>query len=83
VERYLAQSVAWKFPAGPNRYGVTVLERTVLEYGGVVLRYGQLYGPGTFFENTLPSEPRVSVQRAAERTAELLEHPSGVVVITD
>ncbi|GAA2056388.1 SDR family oxidoreductase [Leifsonia soli] len=83
VDQFLAQSVAWKFPAGANRYGVTVLERTVLEFGGVVLRYGQLYGPGTFYESDLPARPRVSVQRAAERTAELLEHASGVVVITD
>ncbi len=83
VDRFLAQSVAWEFPAGSNRYGVTVLERTVLEFGGVVLRYGRLYGPGTFYENALPHEPRVSVQRAAERTAELLEHPTGAILITD
>jgi regulator of sirC expression with transglutaminase-like and TPR domain len=30
-----------------------------------------------------PAEPRVEIDRAAERTVELLDAPSGVIVITD
>ena len=49
----------------------------------MVLRYGQFYGPGTYNEQPPPGEPRVQIDRAAERTVEALEEPTGVVVITD
>ena len=55
----------------------------MLAEGGVVLGYGRFYGPGTYNERQLPAEPRVEVDRAAQRTVELLDAPSGVVVITD
>jgi nucleoside-diphosphate-sugar epimerase len=42
---FLAQSVAW-LPATPGS-PVARMEGMVLEVGGVVLRYGQWYGPGT------------------------------------
>jgi len=48
-----------------------------------VLRYGQFYGPGTYNEQQLPKEPRVQIDRAAERTVEALGDPTGVVVIVD
>ena len=51
--------------------------------GGVVIRYGQFYGPGTYHEQGRPAEPRVNIDRAADRTVEALGEPSGVVVITD
>jgi hypothetical protein len=51
--------------------------------GGVVLRYGQFYGPGTYNEQQPPKEPRVHIDRAAERTVEALGEPTGVVVIID
>ena len=81
--KILAQSVAWKLPDGPDARAVAELERSVLAEGGVVLSYGQFYGPGTYNEQRIPPEPRVQIDRAAERTVELLGARSGVVVITD
>jgi uncharacterized protein YbjT (DUF2867 family) len=81
--KILAQTVAWQLPDGPDALAVAELERSVLAEGGVVLSYGQFYGPGTYNEEQIPAEPRVQIDRAAERTVELLGQPSGVVVITD
>jgi len=81
--KILAQSVAWQLPDGPDAHAVVELERSVLAEGGVVLRYGQFYGPGTYNEQKLPNEPRVQIDRAAERTVETLSAPTGVVVIID
>ncbi|MEV5206593.1 NAD-dependent epimerase/dehydratase family protein [Micromonospora sp. NPDC053740] len=81
--KILAQSVAWQLPDGPDARAVTELERAVLAEGGVVLSYGQFYGPGTYNEQRIPDEPRVQIDRAAERTVQLLDSASGVVVITD
>ncbi|MRH28402.1 NAD-dependent epimerase/dehydratase family protein [Microbacterium sp. SYP-A9085] len=81
--RLLAQSVAWPMPDGPGQAAVAELERSVLAYGGVVLRYGQFYGPGTFHPTTPPGKPQVHIQRAAEETAAALHEPSGILVITD
>ena len=49
----------------------------------LVLRYGQFYGPGAYNEQQPPEEPRVHIDRAAERTVEALGEPTGVVVIID
>ncbi len=38
------------------------LEDKVLLSGGVVLRYGRLYGPGTYFPEEPPSPPRIHVE---------------------
>jgi nucleoside-diphosphate-sugar epimerase len=81
--KILAQTVAWQLPDGPDARAVEDLQRTVLAEGGVVLSYGQFYGPGTYNEQALPHEPRVQIDHAAKRTVELLDSPSGVVVITD
>src|SRR6476469_1233168 len=81
--KILAQSVAWQLPDGPDARAVAELERSVLAEGGVVLRYGQFYGPGTYNEQPPPRGPRVHIDRAAERTAEVLGEPTGVVVIID
>jgi hypothetical protein len=81
--KILAQSVAWQLPAGPDAQAVAELERSILAEGGVVVRYGQFYGPGTYNEQRLPEEPRVHIDRAAERTVEALGAPTGVVVIVD
>ena len=59
--KILAQSVAWQLPDGPDARAVVELERSVLAEGGVVLRYGQLYGPGTYNEQqplTSSNHPR-------------------------
>src|SRR5690348_11186284 len=80
--RFLAQSIAWHL-SGERGAAVQDFERMVLEAGGVVLRYGRFYGPGTFYESELPESPRVSVDEAAKTTADLLEAESGVVTIAD
>jgi len=80
--KILAQTVAWQLPDGPDARAVASLEKTVLAEGGVVLSYGQFYGPGTYNAEA-PADPKVQIDRAAERTVELLDAPSGVVVITD
>jgi nucleoside-diphosphate-sugar epimerase len=81
--KILAQSLAWQLPDGPDARAVAELERSVLAASGVVLRYGQFYGPGTYYEEQPPKEPRVHVDRAAERTVEALGEQTGVVVIID
>jgi nucleoside-diphosphate-sugar epimerase len=81
--KILAQSVAWQLPDGPDAQAVAELERSVLAEGGVVLRYGQFYGRGTYNEQQPPEGPRVHIDRAAERTVEALSEPTGVVVIVD
>lgn len=78
----LAQSVAWPLE-GTGGEAVASHEAAVLDYGGVVARYGQLYGPGTYFPDSLPDHPRIQIDTAAQRTVELLEAPSGVVELVD
>jgi hypothetical protein len=80
--RFLAESIAWRLP-GEHGEVVADMERRVLDAGGVVLRYGRLYGPDTFYESELPDQPRVHVDAAARRTAALLDAESGVVTIVD
>ncbi len=80
--RFLAQSIAWTPPAGAE--AVAEHERMVLDANGVVLRYGTFYGPGTYSgSDGIPPPPRIHVDTAAERTATLLDAPSGVVVLTE
>jgi nucleoside-diphosphate-sugar epimerase len=82
AERILAQSIAWELP---GERGVTTREheRAVLDAGGVVIRYGQLYGPGTYFETEKPAPPRIGIDEAARRTVQLLDSPPGVVEVVD
>lgn len=80
--RFLAESVAWELPGDAGR-AVAELERAVLHVGGIVLRYGQLYGPGTYYELEPPPPPRVQVDEAARRTAAALHARSGVIEIVD
>jgi nucleoside-diphosphate-sugar epimerase len=79
--RFIAQSVAW-LPSGGEQ-AVSDHERQVLDYGGVVLEYGQLYGRGTYYEDEIPDPPRIHVNVAARRTVELLNEPSGIVVVAE
>jgi nucleoside-diphosphate-sugar epimerase len=80
--RFLAQSVAWRL-LGDAGAAVEELERSVLDAGGVVLRCGQFYGPGTYYEQASPPPPRVHVDEAARRTVEALAAPSGVLAIVE
>lgn len=82
ASRFLAQSIAWLPPGGEA--AVQEHEQLVLGIGGVVLRYGVLYGPGTFGgEGRIPDPPRIHVDEAARRTVELLDAPTGVIVVTE
>jgi len=81
--RLVAQSIAWPLPPGPGADAVAELERTTLGFGGVALRYGQLYGPGTFYPDQVPDEPRIHVDEAARRTVAALDESSGVITIAE
>lgn len=82
ADRFLAQSIAWT-PPPPGGEAVAAHERQVLGAGGVVLRYGTFYGPGSYYEADPPSSPRIHVHEAAVRTVAALDLPSGVYAVTD
>jgi nucleoside-diphosphate-sugar epimerase len=82
VPRFVAQSVAGEI-SGDGGAAVEEHEHAVLAAGGVVIRYGWFYGPGTFYEAELPPTPRVHIDEAARRTPPLLTAPSGIVVVAD
>jgi nucleoside-diphosphate-sugar epimerase len=80
--RFLAQSIAWTPPSGGE--AVAEHERLVLAAGGVVIRYGTFYGPGTYSgSDRVPPPPRIHVDEAARQTVQLLEAASGVVVVAE
>ena len=81
--RVIAQSISWELPGENGRAAYAEHERAVLEAGGVVIRYGQLYGPGTYYENEPPEPPRVHVDEAARQTLLALEVPLGVTLVAD
>jgi nucleoside-diphosphate-sugar epimerase len=81
ASHFLAQSIAWR-PAGRGAV-LDQHEHMVLSAGGVVIRYGQLYGPGTYYEDRIPPHPRIHVDVAANRTVPLIGAPSGVVVVVE
>lgn len=80
--RFVAQSIAWQL-AGDAGAAVGELERLVLAADGVVLRYGRLYGPGTYYEDEKPEPPRIHVEEAARRTVPAIHAASGIVEVTD
>lgn len=81
VRRFVAQSIAWR-PEGRGE-AVDAHEHQVLAIGGVIVRYGRLYGPGTFYEHELPPPPHVQVDEAARATPALIDAPSGIVTVID
>jgi uncharacterized protein YbjT (DUF2867 family) len=81
ARHFVAQSIAWRPPG--REQAVEQLEAQVLAIGGVVVRYGQLYGDGTFYERELPPAPRVHVDTAARAVPPLLEAPSGIFTVVD
>jgi len=78
----VAQSIAWR-PGGARDEVVDHHERLVLEIGGVVARYGRLYGPGTYYEEMLPPLPRIQIDEAVRATPPLLEASAGIVSIVE
>jgi nucleoside-diphosphate-sugar epimerase len=81
--KIVAQSVAWTMRPGPEADAVASLEEAVLAANGVVLRYGQFYGPGTYYEGEPPAAPRVHIDIAAARTLEALDAPPGILTVVD
>jgi len=81
--RVIAQSISWEQPSQARRAVTAQHECAVLEAGGVVIRYGQLYGPGTFYEAAPPDPPRIHVDDAARLTMSSLEMPPGVTMVID
>jgi hypothetical protein len=84
ASRLIAQSIAWDLP--PEMAArLDEHERTVLKFcgDGLVLRYGQFYGPGTYYEDEPPEQPRIEIDEAARRTLSALEAPCGVILVTD
>jgi nucleoside-diphosphate-sugar epimerase len=81
--KVVAQSVAWTMRPGLEADAVASLERAVLAASGVILRYGLLYGPDTYFEGELPPAPRVHIDTAAARTLEALDAPSGILTVVE
>lgn len=75
---FLAQSIAWG--SGPV---IEAHEQGVVAARGTVLRYGQFYGPGTYYENGSPPAPRIHIDDAARRTMPFLGGMRGIFTITD
>lgn len=82
ASRFVSQSVAWRLD-GDAGAAVAELERLVLAADGLVLRYGRLYGPGTYYEDDVPEPPRIHVDEAARRTVPALDAESGIVELTE
>jgi len=83
ADRVIAQSISWELP-NPGRRAVTAAhERAVLAANGVVIRYGQLYGPGTYYPSAPPEPPRIHVDDAARQTLPALAAPAGVTLVAD
>jgi nucleoside-diphosphate-sugar epimerase len=81
-DRFIAQSIAWKLP--PERAaGIAAFERQVLDAGGVVVRYGQFYGPDTYYPDAPPPPPRIAIDAAATATVALLDAGPGVVEVVE
>ena len=81
--RFVAQSIAW---VASNPASVEHLERAVLDFGGVVLRYGRFHGPGTWAPTVadIPDDgPTVGVVHAAAATVAHLTAPTGIYTIVD
>ncbi|WP_282782808.1 MULTISPECIES: NAD-dependent epimerase/dehydratase family protein [unclassified Nocardia] len=80
--RVIAQSVAWEL-GGEGQRAAEFLEDAVLAVDGVVLRYGQFYGPGTYYPDDMPDDPRIHVAEAADRSLLALDLTPGVYRLVD
>jgi len=80
--RVLAQSIAWQLP-GDGGAAVDEMEAMVLGAGGVVLRYGQFYGPGTYHPAEPPPPPRIHVNTAAHETVRALDARTGILDLVE
>jgi nucleoside-diphosphate-sugar epimerase len=81
--RVIAQSISWELPGENGRAAYAEHERAVLEADGVVIRYGQFYGPGTYYDEEPPKPPRIHVDDGARQTRPALDVPLGVTLVVD
>ena len=79
--RVVAQSIAWDADGDIAR-AYEELEAMVLGAGGAVVRFGQFYGPGTYYESEPPDPPRIHIDEAARRAFEAID-AEGVVIAAD
>ena len=82
VGRFVAQSVAWRIP-GRGGAAVEELERMVIDARGVVIRYGQFYGPGTYYDSPPPTGPVIHIDEAARRTLDALSTKSSILTVVE
>ena len=82
AHRLFAQSIAWQLPDGRGLV-TQEYEESVLNAGGEVIRYGQLYGPDTYYPTVPPPPPRIDVYVAARRTIPVLDTAPGIVEIVE
>jgi nucleoside-diphosphate-sugar epimerase len=78
----ITQSVAWTIPGEGGR-SVQSMEDAVLAIDGVVVRYGQLYGPDTYYPDTIPPTPRIHVDAAARLTLPALDGRKQVLTLVE
>jgi hypothetical protein len=79
----ITQSTAWEHPNWEARAAVAEHARLVLDFGGVVIRYGLLYGPDTYYPESPPAPPRIHVEVAARRTVSALDAPPGIILLVE
>ncbi|MGN6175370.1 MAG: NAD-dependent epimerase/dehydratase family protein [Streptosporangiaceae bacterium] len=83
AQRGIAPIISWELPSASRRAVTAAHERAVLQAGGVVIRYGRLYGPGTYYPAAPPEPPRIHVDDAAHQTLPTLQAPPGVTIVAD
>ena len=83
AQRVIAQSISWELPSEHRRAVTAAHERAVLQAGGVVIRYGQLWGPDTYYQAAPPDPPRIHVDDAARQTLPALYVPRGLTIVAD
>lgn len=83
ARRYVVESVAFPLE-GASARAVESLEQDALGSGleTLVLRFGRLWGPGTWYDEP-PEPPRVHIDEAGERAAELITDGSPGVHVVD
>ena len=81
--RVIAQSISWELPGEQAQAATGTFERTVLRDGGVVIRYGQFWGPGTYYPDGPPDRPRIHLDDAARQTLTALDTPPGLTLVAD
>lgn len=81
--RVIAQSISWELPGEQAQAATGAFERSVLRDGGVVIRYGQFWGPGTYYPDGPPDRPRIHLDDAARQTVAALGAPAGLTLVAD